>query len=122
MTLPKRMKFGIFLAPFHILVDYPALGLQRDLQLLELLDDLDYNEAWIGEQHSTKWETISSRELFITATAERTRHIRRGTDDLRLSDQTRACLIRAKQAHKIYHRCHRIETARVHLSNEDKFV
>lgn len=45
MTLPARMKFGIFLAPFHWLGDNPTLGIQRDL---ELLDDLDYDEAWIG--------------------------------------------------------------------------
>ena len=48
MTLPARMKFGIFLAPFHWLGDNPTLGIQRDLELIELLDDLDYDEAWIG--------------------------------------------------------------------------
>ena len=79
MTLPARMKFGIFLAPFHVLGDNPTLGLQRDLELIELLDDLDYDEAWIGEHHSAGWGTIASPELFIAAAAERTRHIKLGT-------------------------------------------
>jgi limonene 1,2-monooxygenase len=73
------MKFGIFLAPFHVLGDNPTLGIQRDLELIELLDDLDYDEAWIGEHHSAGWETIASPELFIAAAAERTRHIKLGT-------------------------------------------
>ena len=79
MTLPDRMKFGIFLAPFHWQGENPTLGLQRDLELIELLDDLDFDEAWIGEHHSAGWETIASPELFIAAAAERTRHINLGT-------------------------------------------
>ena len=50
-----------------------------DLELIELLDDLDYDEAWIGEHHSAGWETIASPELFIAAAAERTRNIKLGT-------------------------------------------
>ena len=32
MTLPERMKFGIFLAPFHPLGENPTLSLERDLE------------------------------------------------------------------------------------------
>ena len=54
----QRMKFGTFLAPFHRLGENPTVGLERDLELLEHLDRLDFDEAWIGEHHSGGWETI----------------------------------------------------------------
>ena len=37
MALPARMKFGIFLAPFHRLGDNPTLALERDLELVQWL-------------------------------------------------------------------------------------
>lgn len=79
MTTPTRMKFGIFLAPFHALGENPTLAIHRDLELVEWLDRLGYDEAWIGEHHSAGWETIASPEVFIAAAAERTKHIRLGT-------------------------------------------
>ncbi len=79
MALPLRLGFGIFLAPFHAPFDNPTLALQRDLELLEWLDYLGYDVAWIGEHHSCGWETIASPEIFIAAAAERTRRIRLGT-------------------------------------------
>ena len=48
MALPQRMKFGVFLAPFHVLGENPTLGLERDLETLEWLDYLGFDEAWIG--------------------------------------------------------------------------
>ena len=73
------MKFGTFLAPFHRLGENPTVGLERDLELLEHLDRLDFDEAWIGEHHSGGWETISSPELFIANAAARTKYIKLGT-------------------------------------------
>ena len=75
MALPAHLKFGIFLGPFHALDENPTLALQRDLELVEWIDHLGFDEAWIGEHHSAGWETIASPELFIAAVAERTRHI-----------------------------------------------
>ena len=79
MTLPERMKFGIFMAPFHWLGDNPTLALERDLETIQWLDSLGFDEAWIGEHHSAGWETISSPEIFIGIAAERTKHIKLGT-------------------------------------------
>ena len=79
MTLPDRLKFGVFLAPFHWLGENPTLGLERDMELLQWIDYLGFDEAWIGEHHSAGWETISSPEMFIAAAAERTKHIKLGT-------------------------------------------
>nr|WP_239029285.1 LLM class flavin-dependent oxidoreductase [Pseudonocardia acidicola] len=73
------MRFGTFLAPFHAAGQNPTLALQRDLELVEHLDRLGYDEAWIGEHHSAGSEIIASPEIFIAAAAERTRHIKLGT-------------------------------------------
>ena len=75
----RGMQFGIFLAPFHRRGDNPTLALARDLEMLEHLDRLGYDEAWIGEHHSAGWEIIAAPELMIAAAAERTKHIRLGT-------------------------------------------
>jgi len=73
------LRSGIFLAPFHNHDENPTLSLERDLELLEHLDRLNYHEAWIGEHHSGGFEVIASPEMFIAAAAQRTRHIRLGT-------------------------------------------
>lgn len=46
------MRFGIFLAPFHPTGQNPTLALERDLDLVQWLDQLGYDEAWIEEHHS----------------------------------------------------------------------
>src|SRR5271169_129692 len=74
-----HLKFGIFLAPFHPVGQNPTLALERDLQLVEHMDRLGYDEAWIGEHHSAAYELIASPEVFIAAAAQRTKHIRLGT-------------------------------------------
>ena len=73
------LRSGIFLAPFHSMDENPTLAMQRDMELLEHLDRLNYHEAWIGEHHSGGFEIIACPEMFIAAAAERTRHIRLGT-------------------------------------------
>jgi len=75
----QRLNFGIFMAPFHHVGDNPTLALQRDLELIEWLDHLGFDEVWIGEHHSAGWELIASPELMIAAAAERTKRIKLGT-------------------------------------------
>jgi len=75
----RQMKFGIFLGPFHSTAENPTLALERDLDLIVLLDKLGFDEAWIGEHHSGGFEIIASPEVFIAFAAERTKHIRLGT-------------------------------------------
>ncbi|MHB8575529.1 MAG: LLM class flavin-dependent oxidoreductase, partial [Dehalococcoidia bacterium] len=79
MTMPRRLKFGIFMAPFHRVGENPTLSLQRDLELIQLLDRLDIDEAWIGEHHSAGWEIIASPEVFIAHALALTKHIHLGT-------------------------------------------
>ncbi len=75
----KGMTFGIFLAPFHRLGENPNLAIARDMELVEWLDWLGYDEVWVGEHHSAGWELIASPEIFIGAAIERTKHIRLGS-------------------------------------------
>ena len=73
------LRFGIFMAPFHPVGQNPTLALERDLDLVQHLDSLGFDEAWIGEHHSAGFEIIASPEVFVATAAERTKHIRLGT-------------------------------------------
>ena len=76
MTTARPLRFGAFLVPLHDINEKPTLSLWRDLQLIELLDELDYDEAWVGEHHSGGWANVLAPELVIAAAAERTKHIK----------------------------------------------
>ncbi len=73
------MRFGAFVTPNHRPDDDPTLALERDLQLVEHMDALGYDEAWFGEHHGSGWQYIASPETFIAAASQRTTHIRLGT-------------------------------------------
>ncbi len=74
-----RLRFGTFLAPHHPLGESPTLLIRRDLDLVEHLDRLGYDEFWCGEHHSSGWEMIASPEMFLAAAGERTATIKLGT-------------------------------------------
>jgi len=73
------LRHGIFIAPFHYIDESPTISMRRDLELVQWLDQLGYQEAWYGEHHSGGFETISSPELMIAAAAEMTKRIKLGT-------------------------------------------
>ena len=77
--MSNRMRFGIFMAPFHPAGENPTLLIDGDMALVEHLDRLGFDEAWIGEHHSAGSEIIASPEIFIAAVAQRTRTIKLGT-------------------------------------------
>ncbi len=79
MTKQPRLKFGTFIAPWHALGEHPTLAIKRDMDLVVALDELGYDEAWIGEHHSFAREIISNPMITIAALAERTKRIRLGT-------------------------------------------
>jgi limonene 1,2-monooxygenase len=55
------------------------LQFRRDLDLVEHLDKLGYEEFWCGEHHSSGWEMIGSPEMFLAAAGERTKRIKLAT-------------------------------------------
>ena len=74
-----RLNFGAFLAPHHPIGEHPMLQFRRDLDLVEHLDKLGYDEFWCGEHHSSGWEMIASPEMFLAAAGERSKRIRLAT-------------------------------------------
>jgi limonene 1,2-monooxygenase len=77
--MSEPLRFGSFIAPVHAINDNPTLQIRRDIELLEHLDRLGFDEGWVGEHHSGGLETVGAPELVIAAAAERTRRIRLGT-------------------------------------------
>jgi limonene 1,2-monooxygenase len=83
--MTQRLRFGMFMAPFHKPGINPTLALEQDLELVQWLDRCGYDEAWFGEHHSAGTEISASPEIFIAVAGERTRHIRLGTGVVSLS-------------------------------------
>jgi limonene 1,2-monooxygenase len=76
----SRMRFGVFLPPHHLPTDYnPTYALQRDTEIVKLIDDIGFDEAWFGEHHSGGVEIINDPMLFIAHVAAQTKTIRLGT-------------------------------------------
>src|SRR2546427_237468 len=75
----SRLGFGAFLAPHHPIGEHPMLEFRRDLDLVEHLDKLGYDEFWCGEHHSSGWEMIGSPEMFLAAAGERSKRIKLAT-------------------------------------------
>src|SRR5262245_38176828 len=85
-SLMPRLGFGAFLAPHHPIGEHPMLQFRRDLDLVEHLDKLGYDEFWCGEHHSSGWEMIGSPEMFLAAAGERPKRIRLATGVVSLPD------------------------------------
>jgi limonene 1,2-monooxygenase len=83
--MAHRLRFGIFLAPFHKPGINPTLALQSDLELIQWLDRCGYDEAWFGEHHSAGTEISASPEILMAVAADRTRHIKLGSGVVSLS-------------------------------------
>jgi limonene 1,2-monooxygenase len=76
----RRIRFGIFMPPFNSPSTQGATSsLMRNVETIKLLDELGYDEAWVGEHHSAGAEIIADPLLFLMHVAGQTRHIRLGT-------------------------------------------
>ncbi len=72
------MKFGAFLMPTHPPERTIREGQVCDLQELERLDALGFEEAWIGEHFTANWEPCPAPDLLIAQALTRTKRIRLG--------------------------------------------
>lgn len=79
-----RLRFGAFVAPVHNRGQNPTLALQRDLELVQMMERVGYDEVWFGEHHSAGTEWISSPEVFIAHVAGQTSRIKLGTGAISL--------------------------------------
>lgn len=78
--MSDRLRFGAFVPPHHLPVNYnPTYALQRDVELVQLLDNIGFEEAWFGEHHSGGAEPIGDPMMFIAHVAAHTKYIRLGT-------------------------------------------
>ena len=72
------MLLGYFAMPSHP----PERGLKEghdwDLQTLRWLDELGYDEAWIGEHYTAPWEPHPSPDLLIAQALLQTKRLRIG--------------------------------------------
>jgi limonene 1,2-monooxygenase len=73
-----RMRFGMFMSPIHSPQHNPRLSLHRDVALIQHVEALGFDEAWIGEHHSTGWEYVGSPEMLLAYAAASTSRIRLG--------------------------------------------
>ena len=72
------MKLGALLMPSHPPERSISDGLRQDLDHLERLDALGFEEAWIGEHFTTAWEPCPAPDLLIAQALQRTKQIRLG--------------------------------------------
>lgn len=75
----SKLRFGIFMPPFHAPATQNATSsLARDVDTIRLLDDLGYEEAWVGEHHSGGTEIISEPIQFMCHVGALTKSIKLG--------------------------------------------
>jgi limonene 1,2-monooxygenase len=78
--MSERLRFGAFVPPHHLPVNYtPTYALQRDTEIVQLMDTIGFDEAWFGEHHSGGAEPIGDPMMFIAHVAAQTKYIRLGT-------------------------------------------
>lgn len=73
------MRLGLFMMPLH--PPYRAIAdcYDRDIDQLVLADALGFDEAWLGEHFTERWENAPSPDLLIAKALGLTRRIRFGT-------------------------------------------
>src|SRR4051812_31514761 len=61
----KPLRLGLFMMPLH--PSYRAIAdcYDRDIDQLVLADKLGFDEAWLGEHFTEKWENAPSPDLLI---------------------------------------------------------
>ena len=74
----EPIKYGMFIMPFHAPDKPLSQGFDEDLELVVKAEELGFDEFWIGEHHTMKYETIVTPEIFIGRALGETQNIRLG--------------------------------------------
>jgi alkanesulfonate monooxygenase SsuD/methylene tetrahydromethanopterin reductase-like flavin-dependent oxidoreductase (luciferase family) len=72
------IRYGMFIMPFHPPTKPAAQCHDEDLELIVEAERLGFDEFWIGEHHTMKYENIVMPEIFIARALGETRRIRLG--------------------------------------------
>ena len=73
------MKLGLFMMPLHPSYREVADCYDRDIDQLVLADKVGFDEAWVGEHFSEKWENAPAPDLLIAKALALTERIKFGT-------------------------------------------
>jgi limonene 1,2-monooxygenase len=73
------MKYAFFMMPLHLPTENPSLAFQRDIDLINYVESLGYDEFYIGEHHTAAWETIPSPEMILAKASATATNITLGT-------------------------------------------
>ncbi len=73
------MQYGYFTMPLHPPGSDYTHTLEEDLEQIVVLDQLGYQEAWIGEHFTSGWENIPAPDLLIAKAIPLTKNIILGT-------------------------------------------
>ncbi|MFK8251351.1 LLM class flavin-dependent oxidoreductase [Ancylobacter terrae] len=75
-----KLRFGIFMPPWNSPpTQNITVSLQRNLETIQLIDRLGYDEAWVGEHHSAGSEIVADPMVFLAHAGALTRSIKLGT-------------------------------------------
>ena len=74
----QKIDYGMFIMPFHPPEKPLSQGYDEDLELIIRAEELGFQEFWIGEHHTMKYETIVMPEIFIARALGETSRIRLG--------------------------------------------
>ena len=77
-TNGQPINSGIFIMPFHPLDKPLAQCYDEDIELAVRAEALGFDEFWIGEHHTMKYETVVVPEVFIGRILGETERIRLG--------------------------------------------
>ena len=72
------MELGYFAMPSHPPECDLREGHEWDLQVLRWLDELGYQEAWIGEHHTAPWEPHPAPDFLVVEGFRQTKNLRIG--------------------------------------------
>jgi alkanesulfonate monooxygenase SsuD/methylene tetrahydromethanopterin reductase-like flavin-dependent oxidoreductase (luciferase family) len=75
---PPRIDYGMFIMPFHDPAKPLGQCYDEDLELVVRAEELGFQDFWIGEHHTMKYETIVMPEIFIGRALGETQRIRMG--------------------------------------------
>jgi len=74
----SAIKYGMFIMPFHPPEKPLAQAFDEDLELIVRAEEFGFDEFWIGEHHTMKYEPIVMPEIFIARALGDTKKIRMG--------------------------------------------
>ncbi len=76
--MSNPIKYGMFIMPFYSPEKPLAQGYDEDLELIIRAEELGFDEFWIGEHNTMKYETIVMAEIFIARALGETSRMRLG--------------------------------------------